>query len=70
MINLQSVESSNIAAVGYDQDAEVLYIEFKNGTTYTYDMVPFAVYQSLMDADSIGSFFHLNIRTVYEYTKV
>ena len=70
MVQMQQVESSNIAAVGYDQDAEVLYIEFNNGTTYSYDMVPFYVYEELMDADSKGQYFHKYIRTVYEYHKI
>ncbi len=70
MIQMQPVESSNILEVGYDQDGEVLYITFKSGDTYTYDIVPFDVYQSLMDAESIGSYFHKNIRTNYGFTKV
>jgi hypothetical protein len=70
MVELQPVESSNIAAVGYDEDAEVLYIEFKSGTTYTYEDVPYYIYEELLGAESIGSYFHKNIRTTYEYNKV
>ncbi len=67
---MQPVESSNLAAAGYDQDKEVLYIEFKNGNVYEYSNVPFDVYTGLMDADSLGSYFHRHIRTAYDYRKL
>jgi hypothetical protein len=67
---MQPVESSNLAAVGYNQDNEQLFIEFKNGNVYVYDNVPFPVYTDLMDADSLGSYFHKYIRTSYEYRKL
>lgn len=70
MIEMNPVESSNIQAVGYDQDKEVLVIDFNSGTTYEYKNVPFDIFQGLMDADSVGSYFHKNVRTTYEYSKI
>jgi len=70
MIEMQPVESSNLAAVGYDEPAEVLYIEFKSGSTYTYENVPYYVYEELLSADSKGQYFHKYIRSEYEFHKV
>jgi hypothetical protein len=61
-IHLQPVESSNIAAIGYDDEEQALFIEFNSGSTYKYIDVPFAMYEAFMDADSKGRFFHSNIR--------
>ena len=70
MLEMQYVESSNIQAVGYDEDKEILVLDFNSGTTYQYENVPVGVYQGLMDAESIGKYFHKNIRSVYEYSKI
>ena len=68
VIPMQEVKSSNIAAIGYDQDTESLYVEFKSGRTYKYDKVPFWHYTELMDADSVGKFLNAEIKGTYEYT--
>lgn len=61
---LTPVESSNIAAVGYDTRDSTLKIEFKNGGLYHYPNVPIAVYEELMAAPSLGKYFHLYIRSL------
>lgn len=66
----QSVESSNLAEVGYDQDTQKLQVMFKNGGLYEYDRVPFNVYQELLDSPSVGSYFHYNIKDRYETVKL
>ena len=70
MIEMIPVESSNILEVGYDELGEVLYITFKSGITYTYEDVPYYVYEELLSAESKGQYFHKNIRGVYEYHKI
>ena len=60
------VVSSAIGSVGYDELSEILEIEFCNGGVYQYCDVPKGIYEELMDAASIGSFFHEHIRGVYE----
>ena len=70
MVEMTPVESSNLLEVGYDEVAEVLYITFKSGITYTYEDVPYYVYEELLSAESLGSYFHKNIRTKYVYHKV
>ncbi len=69
-MNRQSVESSNLASVGYDAENEILEVEFKHGGVYQYFDVPLHVYEELMDADSHGVYFSANIRNDYNYQKV
>ena len=70
MVEMQYVDSSNINAVGYDEDKEALLVEFNSGDTYQYENVPEQAYRDLMDAESMGSHFHTFIRSVYEYSKI
>jgi len=66
----KEVSSSNIASIGYDEDTEILEVEFKNsGAIYQHYDVPIYVYKELMDAISHGSYFYYNIRTDYDYQK-
>lgn len=70
-ITMQSVTSSNIGAVGYDEDEKILRVQFaKNGHVYDYKGVPKRIYDDLMSAESIGAFFAANIRNDFPYTKV
>ena len=66
----QNVESSNLASVGYDEKSQILEIEFNHGGVYQYFDVPTEEYESLMSADSLGSYFYHNIRNDYEYAKL
>lgn len=65
-----SVQSSNIASIGYDTQSETLEIEFLNGSVYQYFDVPERIYEELMGADSHGSYLAHNIKGVYRYSKV
>jgi hypothetical protein len=66
----QSVESSNLASVGYNEEKQILEVEFKHGGVYQYFDVPENVYKELMNADSHGKYFSANIRHDYEYQKL
>lgn len=59
----QSVNSSNIRSIGYDNG--ILEVEFNSGGIYRYSNVPESIYQNLMSASSIGSYFASNIKNVY-----
>tara|TARA_R110002049_G_scaffold272440_1_gene449970 strand:+ start:2417 stop:2629 length:213 start_codon:yes stop_codon:yes gene_type:complete len=66
-----SVESSNLASVGYDAENEILEIEFNNGGVYQYFDVPENVYEELMSASSHGQYFDRNIKKAgYEFQKM
>ena len=67
----QSVESSNLASVGYDAENEILEIEFNNGGVYQYFDVPENVYEALMNAGSHGQYFDRNIKKAgYQFQKM
>lgn len=62
MAEMTPVQSSNLAAVGYDAATQELTIEFQSGQTYIYEGVDPGTYQALIYAPSLGSFFYRNIR--------
>lgn len=69
-MNRVSVESSNIASIGYDEATSTLEVEFLNGSVYRYSGVPPARHRGLMDADSHGKYLNANIKGTYRYTRV
>lgn len=70
-MNRISVESSNLASVGYDESTSTLEIEFRSGGIYQYFGVPQNIYQELMNASSKGTYFDQNIKKVgYPFSKV
>ena len=66
----QSVESSNIRSVGYDEFLLVLEIEFKSGAVYRYYGVPAEVHDELINAESVGKYFNANVKSKYNFLKV
>ena len=69
-MNRFPVASSNLAEVGYDPATQTLEIMFKDGSVYQYFDVPQQVYEGIMVADSVGRFFHANIKGGYRYAKL
>jgi len=67
-VQMIPVQSSNLSSVGYENG--ILYIEFNNGSMYSYDNVPVSVYQELMSAPSHGKYFHAHIKNCFAYTKI
>lgn len=68
-IILKPVESSNIKAIGWDGENQILVVQFNSGT-YQYPNVPKEVYEAFLAADSIGKHFHAVIRPHYAGIKV
>lgn len=66
----KTVESSNLASIGYDSENEILEVEFNHGGIYQYFDVPHDVYEELMNTESHGKYFSANIRNDYEYQKL
>lgn len=64
-MNRTAVDSSMLAAVGYDSTNQVLEIEFADGQVYDYTNVSSETYNELMSAGSKGSFFRNNIKNQY-----
>ena len=69
MPEMTPVESSLIAAVGFDDEKAELYVEFKKGGLYSYQDVPKAVYTAMLNAKSVGKFFLENVKSQYKYSK-
>ncbi|HNQ34101.1 MAG TPA: KTSC domain-containing protein [Methanoculleus sp.] len=66
----QAVESTNIKSVGYNEEDEILEVEFHSGGVYNYVGVPPEVYEGLLAARSKGRYFGDFIRLRYPYEKV
>lgn len=64
-ITLTPCESSNVKAHGYDAATRTLAIKFAGGATWHYAGVPTEVYQALLAAPSVGSFFASQVRNKY-----
>ena len=69
MPEMQSVSSSNIAAVGYDTENQTVYVQFLNGSTYAYKGVPEHEFENLLTASSVGSYLNRNFKNVYPYER-
>ena len=66
------VQSSSIAAIGYDNDTQTLRIQFKgkDNPEWEYDEVPPLKYYRLQKAHSPGAYFHENIKGKHPGRKV
>lgn len=74
-ITMDSVESSQIMAVGYEAETQTLAIQFKSGTraVYHYANVTPEDFAAFSSADSIGSYFYRNIKPFpekYPYVRI
>lgn len=67
---MESVNSTNLKAVGYNPITETLTIKFKNGRTYEYYHVPLRVYGGLMSSQSKGKYHHRHIKNSYRYHRI
>lgn len=64
------VQSSNIAAVGYDPAEQEVYVKFLNGSVYVYRGVSIHEFEGLKNAPSVGSYLHRNFKNVYAYERI
>lgn len=64
------VSSSDIASIGYDEDNQILEVEFNSGSVYQYSGVPSSEYDGIMNADSKGKYLHANIKNRYPFVKL
>jgi len=67
---MHPVSSSNIEAVGYDSVNQMVYVQFLNGTIYTYKGVLDHEFENLRTAASVGSYLNRNYKNVYPYERV
>jgi hypothetical protein len=57
-------------SAGYSAETRILEVEYRNGSIYQYFAVPNGVFDSLLSAESKGSFVSQNIRRRYQYRRV
>ena len=69
-VKMTAVDSTNLASVEYDKEAQKLYVEFLSGSTYVYFNLDESVYRGLMNAPSKGTYFSQNIKGVYAFNKL
>lgn len=69
-IEMKQVSSSNIAAIGYDAENEIVYVQFLNSTEYTYKGVPQHEFDGLLNAPSVGSYLNRNYKNIYPYERI
>ena len=67
---IESPESSNITRFRYDQNNQVLFVEFKNGSVYQYFDVPEQVFEQMTSAPSRGKFLAQVVKGTYRYARV
>jgi len=65
----RSVSSSNVAAVGYDEDTMTMGVRFLNGSEYEYYSVPRDTYDALVNATSVGKFLHYYVKGHYVFER-
>ena len=69
MPEMTYVDSSNIEAVGYDDDRQELHVQFLPGGYYIYSNVPRETFDDFINAPSKGSFLNREVKGVYQFTK-
>lgn len=66
---IDSPESSSIARYGYDEETQVLTVEFKKTGAYNYFDVPQPIFDQMKAASSKGQFVAKSIKGSYRYAR-
>lgn len=69
-MNYQSVSSSNLRAVAYDEASQILGIIFHGNREYYYYAVPASVYSGLMGSPSKGRYHAAFIKNRYRFRQI
>jgi len=64
------VSSSNIHAIGFDDEKKILAVEFKSGGIYHYAGVEPDLALDLVNAESVGRFYSQNIKGKFQGQKM
>lgn len=64
------VRSQSIKTVGYDADAQILELEFHNGSIYDYQGVPPETVLALLDGRSIGAYVNQVVKPGFDAIQV
>ena len=78
-MQLISVRSSTITQIGFEENTtmslgskpiNIMRIVFTSGNIFDYYGVDQKVFEEFVKAESVGEFFHANIKDKYQYEKV
>ncbi len=69
-MEIKPVMSRHVAGVGYDPESQSLSVVFHTGSQYVYKNVPQETYDAMLEAESVGSFHALQIRSKFPFEKV
>ncbi|NWF62317.1 MAG: KTSC domain-containing protein [Fischerella sp.] len=69
-IAMLPTNSSMANAVGYDDEKNILQIEFHNGAVYQYSGIEEDTWEDLHQADSVGKYFNEKIRGKYQSERI
>jgi hypothetical protein len=70
VIPQEPVESSNLSAIGYDLERQVLAVTFKGGDIWHYASVTPELAEAFFEAPSKGRFYGANIRSKFAAEKM
>ena len=65
-----AVQSSTLAAIGYDDAGGILQLEFRSRAVYRYFGVPGRVFEALWAAPSRGGYFNMAIRGRFRHLRI
>jgi len=63
-------ESSTVEEIGYDPDAEEVWVRFSGSGLYVYSAVPAVVWEDLRSASSKGGFVNSVLKPSYAYHRI
>ena len=66
---MEMVNSSNVESVGFDAEAQELWVRFLSGDTYVYSNVDELTFTELLTAPSVGSYLNRSIKNRFDYRK-
>ena len=63
-------QSSQIKGLEYDADEQTLYVQYKNGSVYTYHGVDADKANGFASADSAGKYLNAYVKGQHEYKQI
>jgi len=63
----QTVYSSNVEEIGYDEDRQEMTVRWKSGKVSAYSGVPEELAQQVANAPSVGSMLNSDIKNQYSH---
>lgn len=69
-MKMEPVSSSTVESVGYDAENFTLRVRFIGGRTYDYSGVSQVQFDALRNAESVGKYLNMVIKSQFPYVEV